>query len=434
MKVIEGTKIRVAAALMVLSVTWLASSARGQAGTGEISGVVRDSTGAALPNVKLTLTERRTMYSREMATTNNGSYVAAALSVGEYSIKAELTNFRTQIREGIVLQVGRQERVDLVLVVGDQSEVVTVQESVSLVNSSNAELSEVIGNERIVNLPLNGRQFVDLTLLSGNVFKAPRGTRGSALAQTGAAVLVAGQRAGHNMYYLDGVSVTDQYFNHLVAAPPVDAIQEFTFRNRFMRPEFGGKASATISAVIQVGREGGSRTAYEFLRNDVLDARNFFDSGKKPPYRHNQFGGAVGGPIRKDKIFFFLSYETRRARQALTQTFSVPPAAARAGDFAGLPAIYDPLTTTSSGGRSVFPGNRIAANRLDPVATAFLRQAAGGESGGAGAKLSGVSDAAQRRQSGRHANRSPLNVRRTVSSDACMLRTSICSSPWEAAC
>src|SRR4029077_16346641 len=176
------------------------------------------------------------------------------------------------------------------------------------------------------------------------------------------------------MYYLDGVSVTDQYFNHLVAAPPVDAIQEFNIQKSIYAAEFGGKASATISAVIKPGGKDVHGAAYEFLRNDVLDARNFFDSGKKPPYRHNQFGGAVGGPIRKDKIFFFLSYETRRARQALTQTFSVPPAAARAGDFAGLPAIYDPLTTTSSGGRSVFPGNRIAANRLDAVAMAFLRK------------------------------------------------------------
>ena len=176
------------------------------------------------------------------------------------------------------------------------------------------------------------------------------------------------------MYYLDGVSVTDQYFNHLVAAPPVDAIQEFNIQKSIYAAEFGGKASATISAVIKPGGKAVHGAAYEFLRNDVLDARNFFDSGKKPPYRHNQFGGAIGGPIRKDKIFFFLSYETRRARQALTQTFSVPPATARAGDFAGLPAIYDPLTTTSSGGRSVFPGNRIAANRLDPVAMAFLRK------------------------------------------------------------
>ena len=365
---IEGTR----AVSIVLGIVLSACLAYGQAGTGEISGAVRDSTGAALPGVRLTLTDRRTTYSREVVTTSNGSYVAAALGAGEYAIKAELTNFRTQIREGIVLQVGRQERVDLVLAVGDQSEVVTVQDSVSLVNSSNAELSEVIGTERIVNLPLNGRQFVDLTLLSANVFKAPRGTRGSALAQTGAAVLVGGQRAGHNMYYLDGVSVTDQYFNHLVAAPPVDAIQEFNIQKSIYAAEFGGKASATISAVIKAGGKAVHGTAYEFLRNDILDARNFFDSGKKPAYRHNQFGGAIGGPIRKDQTFFFVSYERLRARQGLTQTFSVPRPAARAGDFSGLAAIYDPLTTTPSGSRTVFPGNRIATNRLDPVAIAFL--------------------------------------------------------------
>ena len=212
MKLTEGSGLMIAGVAWLgvtwVSVTGLASLAHGQAGTGEIAGAVRDSTGAALPDVRLTLTEQRSMYSREVMTSGNGSYVAAALSAGEYSIKAELTNFRTQIREGIVLQVGRQERVDLVLVVGDQSEVVTVQEAAPLVNTSNAELGEVIGNERIVNLPLNGRQFVDLTLLSDNVFRAPRGTRGSALAQTGAAVLVGGQRAG-SQYVLPGWRVGD---------------------------------------------------------------------------------------------------------------------------------------------------------------------------------------------------------------------------------
>jgi hypothetical protein len=253
------------AALIVLS---LVSSARGQAGTAEIAGSVKDVTGADLPNVKLTLTDQRTMRSREWITGSTGTYVVPALPAGEYSIKAELANFKTQIREGIVLQIGRQERVDLILEVGDRTEVVTVQESLPLLRATNAEVSEVIGHERIVNLPLNGRQFVDLTLLSDNVFKAPRGTRGSALAQTGAAVLVAGQRAGHNMYYLDGVSVTDQYFNHLVAAPPVDAIREFNIQKSIYAAEFGGKASATISGATKSGGNDFHGAAYEFGEDD----------------------------------------------------------------------------------------------------------------------------------------------------------------------
>src|SRR5262249_45085798 len=138
-----------------------------------------------------------------------------------------------------------------------------------------------------------------------NVFKAPRGTRGSALAQTGTGVLVAGQRSGHNMYYLDGVSVTDQYFNHLVAAPPIDSIDEFNIQKSIYSAEYGGKASATISAVIKSGGNAIHGTLYDFLRNNALDARNFFDPQNTPPYRQNQFGGTVGGPIKKDATFYF---------------------------------------------------------------------------------------------------------------------------------
>ena len=126
------------------------------------------------------------------------------------------------------------------------------------------------------------------------------------------------------MYYLDGVSVTDQYFNHLVASPSVDAIQEFNIQKSIYSAEFGGKASATISAVTKSGGNSVHGALYEYVRNDVFDARNFFDPNTNPPFRQNQFGSTLGGPIKKDKTFFFLSYEGLRMRQARTQTFSVP--------------------------------------------------------------------------------------------------------------
>ena len=369
-----GKPFSLSFALTLLSWALLSPLAYSQAGTSEIVGTVRDATGAILPNVKLTLTQKSSGGSRELTTLSDGTYVASSLPIGEYSIKAELANFKTQVREGITLQVGRQERVDLVLQVGERSEVVTVDESAPLLRSTDAEVSEVIANQRILNLPLNGRQFVDLTLLSDNVFKAPRGTRGSALAQTGTGVLVAGQRAGHNMYYLDGVSVTDQYFNHLVASPAVDAIQEFNIQKSIYPAEFGGKASATISAVTKSGGNELHGDLYEYLRNDVFDARNFFDPNTKPPFRQNQFGSTLGGPIKKNKTFFFLSYEGLRTRQALTQTFSVPTLAVRQGNFAGLPTIYDPLSTDPSGKRTPFLGNQVPLTRLDPAALAFMQK------------------------------------------------------------
>src|SRR6185312_3984465 len=242
----------------------------GQAGTAEITGTVTDASGAALPGVKVIITQQGGVASREVETGRSGTYVASALPTGGYTVKAEVSNFRTQVRNGVVLQVGRQERVDFVLELGARSDEVVVREGAPLLTTSNAELSEVIDNQRIVDLPLDGRQFVDLTLLSDNVFKSPRGTRGSALAQTGTGVLVAGQRAGHNMYYLDGVSVTDQYFNHLVAAPPIDSIGEFNIQKSIYPAEFGGKASATISAVIRSGANGVHGSIYEFIRNNDL--------------------------------------------------------------------------------------------------------------------------------------------------------------------
>jgi hypothetical protein len=258
--------------------------------------------------------------------------------------------------------------------VGDVNEAVTIEASPPLLQTTNAEVSEVIGNARVTDLPLNGRQLVDLTLLSDNVFVAPRGTRGSALAQTGPAVLIAGQRPGHNMYFLDGVSVTDQYFNHLVASPPIDAIEEFNIQKSIYPAEFGGKASATISAVTKSGGNSFHGDVYEFVRNDIFDARNFFDPAQKPPYRQNQFGATLGGALKKDRTFFFLSYEGLHVRKSLTQLFSVPSAKVRSGNFSGLAPIYDPLNTDAAGKRQAFLSNTIPADRLDRGALAFLQK------------------------------------------------------------
>jgi hypothetical protein len=364
--------------IILLTSLFLAASfvlpAAGQTATSEITGTVMDSTGGVLPGVMLTITHQSSGQIRQLTTDTNGNYDAPALPVGEYLIKAELPNFKTQIRQGVVLQVGRQSRVDLVLEVGTVNEAVTIEESPPPLQTTNAEVSEVIDNQRITELPLNGRQFVDLTLLSDNVFVAPRGTRGSALAQTGPAVLVAGQRPGHNMYFLDGVSVTDQYFNHLAASPPIDAIQEFNIQKSIYPAEFGGKASATVSAITKTGSNAPHGDVYEFVRNDLLDARNFFDPTQKPPYRQNQFGATFGGPLAKDRTFFFVSYEGLRSQTSLTQRFSLPSAKVRSGDFSGLGTIYDPSKTDAAGNRQPFRNNAIPGEQLDGAALAFLQK------------------------------------------------------------
>lgn len=345
--------------------------------TAEIRGAVTDSTGAVLPGVSLTLTNKGSNQERHQITDVSGNYVFPSLQNGEYVLKAELSGFKMTIRDGMTLQVGQRINIDLSMQVGELREEVTVTEATPLMRTSNAEISEVIENQRLVDLPLNGRQFVQLTLLSDNVYLTPVGTRGSALAQTGRQVVIAGQRVGHNMYTLDGVSITDQYFNNLVISPSIDGLQEFKIQKSIYSAEFGGKASANVNAVTKSGSNAYHGSFLEFLRNDIFDTRNYFDAKDrpKPPLRLNQFGGSLGGPIAKDRVFFFTNYEGSRERRSLTRTFSLPSAKVRSGDFSGLPAIYDPLRTDAAGRRLPFEGNRIPTERLNPIALAFLQKA-----------------------------------------------------------
>ncbi len=343
----------------------------------EIEGTVRDITGAVLPGVAITIISRGSGQERQHVSDATGRFVASTLSPGEYTIRAELLNFKTQVREGVILQVGDRARVDLVMEVGAISEEVTVRESLPLMRTSNAEVSEIIDKQRLAELPLNGRQFVQLTLLSDNVYLTPVGTRGAALAQTGRQVVVGGQRVGHNMYFLDGVSITDQYLNNLVLSPAIDLLQEFKIQKSIYSAEYGGKSSANVNAVTKSGTNDVHGSLYEFLRNDIFDTRNYFDDPTKPlpPLRQNQFGGTLGGPVHKDQSFFFLNYEGFRERRALTRLFSLPSAKVRNGDFSGLSTIYDPLTTDPvTKQRRPFPGNQIPKERLNPAAFAFLEK------------------------------------------------------------
>jgi len=345
--------------------------------TAEIRGKVTDSTGAVLPGVLVTLTNKGGNQERTQTANGEGNYLFASLSNGDYVLTAELSGFKIQIRDGITLQAGQHINVDVTLEVGTIAEAITVTEAAPLLRTNNAEVSEVIENQRLNNLPLNGRQFVQLSLLSDNVYLTPVGTRGAALAQTGRQVVIAGQRVGHNMYTLDGVSITDQYFNNLVISPSIAALQEFKIQKSIYSAEFGGKASANINAVTKSGTNGYHGSLLEFLRNDIFDTRNYLDpeDKAKPPVRLNQFGGSLGGPLARNHLFFFTNYEGSFERRGLTRAFSLPSARVRSGDFSGLPTIYDPLRLDpQTGQRLPFVGNRIPQERLNPVALAFLQK------------------------------------------------------------
>src|SRR6266850_1062933 len=215
-----------------------------------------------------------------------------------------------------------------------------------LLRTTNAEISDVIENRQVVQVPLNGRNFLALAQLSDGVVLPPGGTRGDALQQAGPLPNVGGQRSGHNIYLLDGFKVTDELFNNLVINPSVDSIEEYKIQKSQYPAEFGGKASALINVATRAGANTFHGSVFEFLRNDKFDAPNYFDPPDLPipPLRQNQFGAVLGGPLARDRSFFFLSYEGQRVRRSLTRTFSVPSAALRRGDFSGLASICDPLT------------------------------------------------------------------------------------------
>ena len=353
-----------------------------QTNTAEIIGAVQDTSGAVLPGVVVAAVHTSSGFRAERITDQEGAFLLPALPVGEQVITAELPGFKRLVREGVSLAVGQRIRLDLVLQVGDITENVTITSSAPLLQNTTAEISDVIENERVANLPLNGRQFLQLALLSEGVVKPPRGTRGAALQQAGDLVNVGGQRAGHNIYLFDGVKVTDELFNNLVISPSVDAIQEFKIQKSLYSAEFGGKASALINVIMKSGTNDFHGNLYTFHRNAALDAKHFFDPPDEsiPSFVQNQFGGTFGGPFTipgvydgENRTFFFLNYEGQRIRQSITRTFSVPTEAVRSGDFSGLGTIYDPLTgDPQSGGRQPFPDNQIPQDRLDPVAQAFF--------------------------------------------------------------
>jgi len=358
-----------------LALTLLLSSAIsfGQMNTGEISGVVKDQTGALLPGATVVAEQTATGLRFTTAADNAGTYLLPGLPIGSFVVTASARNFKQAVLPAFELHVGENRQYDFTLQVGDSTELMTVVADTTATQLESAEISDVVQRRQLLALPLIGRQFLDLAMLSTGVVRPPGGTRGDALQQAGTLVNVLGQRSGHNLYLVDGVTVTDEHFNNMVIAPSIDAIDEFNIQKTSYAPEFGGKSGAVINVVSRSGTNQYHGSLLEFVRNDVFNARNYFDSPSKPipPFHQNQFGASVGGPLIKNRTFFFVNYEGQRVRKSLTQTFSVPTAAMRNGDFSGLPVIYDPASVSATGQRLAFPGNRIPF-ALNPVAAALL--------------------------------------------------------------
>jgi hypothetical protein len=355
-------------AIFLLCILSFASGrAFSQMNTGEIVGIVRDPTGSVILGASVTATEAASQIKYATKTNASGEYLLAQLPVGNYTVTVNVDGFRQIAQSGVEVHAGDHLRQEFSLELGEQSETLTVSVAPGLLQVESAAIQNTIEQQQVIDLPLKGRDFIDLVGLTPGVTVPPAGTRGSALQQTGTSYGILGQRSGHNLYLVDGVSVTDEAFNNLVLSPSVDDVQEVNINQTSYDAEFGGKSGGVINVITKSGNNAFHGSLFEFVRNDVFDAKNVLvgPAASKPPFKQNQFGGSFGGPIQKGKTFFFAAYEGERIRQGQTQLFTVPTALERTGNFTG-----SGITVNVSGTGAMYPNDTIPA--IDPVAAAML--------------------------------------------------------------
>ncbi|MBL8221869.1 MAG: carboxypeptidase regulatory-like domain-containing protein, partial [Bryobacterales bacterium] len=335
--------------------------------TAVLTGVVKDSTGAVVPNVKVTATNTGTNLSRSSVTDDSGNFRIAPLNPGPYRVDAEASGFKKATVPEVILEVGQQARIDVDLQVGDVSQTLEVTGRPSLVNTESNLIGGVINQSRVLSLPLNGRNFMELTTLTAGIAE---GT-GSAAIVNKRAPTAAGMPHQDNNYQLDGADNKEAFFNSWNLGPSVDAIQEFSIQVGQYSAEFGSGGGAVINVVTKSGTNDIHGTLWEFMRNNVFDARNFFLTPTQTiaPLRRNQFGAAVGGPIVKNKMFLFGNYDATRIRQGVFRTALVPTSAQIGGNFAGFSKTIRDIRA----GGSPFPGNVLPTARLDPISQALAK-------------------------------------------------------------
>ncbi|MCC6588560.1 MAG: TonB-dependent receptor [Bryobacterales bacterium] len=337
-----------------------------QVPTAVLTGIVKDHSGAVVPSVKVTAINTGTNLSREAVTDSSGTYRIAALNPGPYRVEAEAAGFKKATVSNLVLEVGLQARVDIDLQVGEVTQTLEVAGAAPLINTESNLIGGVINQSRVVSLPLNGRNFMELTTLTAGMGEG----QGSAAIVNKRAPTAAGMPHQDNNYQLDGADNKEAFFNSWNLGPSVDAIQEFSIQVGQYSAEFGSGGGAVINVVTKSGTNALHGTLWEFLRNDTFDARNFFLTPTQTiaPLRRNQFGAAVGGPIIKNKMFLFGNYDGSRIRQAVFRTAMVPTAAQIGGNFTGFSkTIRDPQTGQP------FVNNIIPTNRLDPISQALSK-------------------------------------------------------------
>lgn len=344
-----------------------------------IQGVVSDGSGAVIPGAIVSITNRATGVVTEVTANESGFYTAPLLPQGDYSVECSSAGFAAQQRPNLRLEIDQTARVDFELNLGTVTEVVEVSAAAQLIQSETTEVGQVIDNKRIVDMPLNLRNYLQLGQFTVGVLPARAVGRGSRQGLEGGFQAI-GLNPMQNNVLVDGMDNSSRgaggglSMENQAVRPSVDAVSEFKVVTNNTSAEYGYRAAAKVIVSTKSGTNAFHGSLYEFLRNDKLDGTNFFANRvgqSKPTYRQNQFGGTLGGPIIKNRTFFFASYEGTRIRLGQTFISSVPSRAALGGDFSQQPDnrrnVFDPLTLNGQT-REQFANNVIPATRFDPVA------------------------------------------------------------------
>lgn len=367
-------------ALVLLSLLVCSFSSFGQSTTGSILGAIQDASGAAVSGASVVVTNTSTNARTEVNAAGDGKYLAPQLAPGIYSIEVTARGFRKFTQTGIIIEVQRQARLDIALQVGDVAESVTITGDATSLETASSTIGRVVSNKVILNLPLNSRNIYSLVYLTPGV----AGSIGNNYNSMGYSIN--GARTSSMETLIDGATAshpTVQGYSGISAFPSVDAIGEFKVMGSNYSAEFGRSQGSVLNVVYKSGTNQFHGTAYEFLRNSVLDSNNFFANRNNVPlgsFKRSQFGGTFGGPIKRNKTFFMASYEGLRQRSAAQKANTVPTSLERQGDFSrtfaangNLIQIYNPNSTRANPNgsgfiRDVFAGNRIPDNQIDAVA------------------------------------------------------------------
>src|SRR3989442_9032037 len=339
--------------------------------TAQIGGTIHDGPGALIRGARVKVTQPATGAVRTVLSGEDGRYVLPTLALGPYMLEGSKAGFKTYIQTGIVLQVDSNLTIDVPLKVGAVGEQVTVEANIAQVETRSTSVGQVVDNQRVSEMPLNGRNPIELVFLAGMASSPGNGAINTVRNYPTIVVSVAGGQGNSVSYQLDGTIYQDPYNNLALPIPFPDALQEFKVETSVLQPQYGWHSGATVNAVTKSGTNEFHGVLFEFVRNGILNARDFF-ALKRDTLKRNQFGGVIGGPIIKNKLFFFAGYQgTIQRSDPAFNTGYVPTTAMLQGDFTTFASAACQGTARTLSAAQGFVNNRISPSQLNPVALNF---------------------------------------------------------------